>query len=71
MPWLTPQAAAISCSSAFALRAQHKLLRGQHVLDGRANFRRDRFELRTQVEHRNHFRGSGAAARSWSDWKDW
>ena len=40
----------------FALRAEHKLLRRQHVLDGRAHFRRNRFELRAQVKHRNRVR---------------
>ena len=41
----------------FALRPEHELLRGQHFLDGGANFGRDGFELRSQVEHRNHFHG--------------
>src|ERR1700722_7056189 len=41
----------------FPLRPEHKLLRGQHGLDGGANLGRDRVELRSQVEHRNHFQG--------------
>ena len=41
----------------FALRPEDELLRRQHFLDGGANFGRDGFELRAQVEHRNHFHG--------------
>ena len=40
-----------------ALRPEDELLRRDYFLDGGANFGRNGFELRPQVEHRNHFHG--------------
>ena len=47
----------------FSLRSDNKMLRHQNFLDGGANFRRNRFELRSQIEHRNRFHGWGVAAQ--------